>query len=88
MSGPGAVRRGPGVIGNFTPDLPASSSPRWIDGHLASHQDVLAVDPVLRRVIAGRVFNPADVDDLVHDGLERLLKSRHRLASEAFLPMR
>jgi DNA-directed RNA polymerase specialized sigma24 family protein len=54
--------------------------------HVASEQDVVAVEPVLRRIIAARVSNPTDVDDLVHDGLERLLKSRHRLASEAVLP--
>jgi RNA polymerase sigma factor (sigma-70 family) len=52
----------------------------------ASDQDVLAVEPVMRRVIAARIADPVDVDDLVHDGLERLLRARHRLAPDAMLP--
>jgi hypothetical protein len=48
--------------------------------------DVLATEPVIRRVIASRVANPEDVDDLVQDCLERLLGARGRLAPETVLP--
>jgi RNA polymerase sigma factor (sigma-70 family) len=49
--------------------------------------DVLAVEPVIRRVVASRIDNPNDVDDLVHDCMERLLKARLRLAPESVLPV-
>jgi serine/threonine-protein kinase RsbT len=48
--------------------------------------DVAAAEPVIRRVIAARAANPADIDDLVQDCLERLLTARGRLAPEAVLP--
>lgn len=52
----------------------------------ASAHEVITVEPVIRRVIAARAMNPADVDDLVQDCLERLLMARQRLAPEAVLP--
>jgi RNA polymerase sigma factor (sigma-70 family) len=52
----------------------------------ASAREVLAVEPVIRRVVAARAANAADVDDLVQDCLERLLAARVRLAPEAILP--
>jgi RNA polymerase sigma factor (sigma-70 family) len=55
-------------------------------GDISTIQDVLATEPVIRRVVAARVANPADVDDLVHDCLERLLAARHRLAPGTVLP--
>jgi serine/threonine-protein kinase RsbT len=51
----------------------------------SSAREVLVVEPVIRRVVAARA-NPADVDDLVQDCLERLLVARKRLAPEAILP--
>jgi RNA polymerase sigma factor (sigma-70 family) len=51
----------------------------------SSTREVLVVEPVIRRVVAARA-NPADVDDLVQDCLERLLAARKRLAPEAILP--
>jgi RNA polymerase sigma factor (sigma-70 family) len=48
--------------------------------------DVAAAEPVIRRVIAARAANQADIDDLVRDCLERLLTARGRLAPEAVLP--
>jgi RNA polymerase sigma factor (sigma-70 family) len=56
------------------------------DQETASAHEVIAVEPVVRRVIAARAVNPADVDDLVQDCLERLLMARERLAPEAVLP--
>ena len=56
------------------------------DQETASAHEVTAVEPVVRRVIAARAANPADVDDLVQDCLERLLMARGRLAPEAVLP--
>jgi RNA polymerase sigma factor (sigma-70 family) len=52
----------------------------------SSVHEVLAVEPVIRRVVAARAANPGDVDDLVQDCLERLLAARARLAPEAVLP--
>jgi RNA polymerase sigma factor (sigma-70 family) len=52
----------------------------------ATAHEVIAVEPVIRRVVAARAVNPADVDDLVQDCLERLLAARVRLAPEAVLP--
>jgi DNA-directed RNA polymerase specialized sigma24 family protein len=52
----------------------------------SSARDVLAVEPVIRRVVAARAANPADIDDLVQDCLERLLIARERLAPDAILP--
>ncbi len=52
----------------------------------ASAHEVITVEPVIRRVVAARAVNPADVDDLVQDCLERLLVARGRLAPEAVLP--
>jgi RNA polymerase sigma factor (sigma-70 family) len=52
----------------------------------SSVQEVLAVEPVIRRVIAARAANATDVDDLVQDCLERLLSAHRRLAPEAVLP--
>jgi DNA-directed RNA polymerase specialized sigma24 family protein len=46
----------------------------------------VAVEPVIRRVVAARVTNPSDIDDLVQDCLERLLGARGRLAPETVLP--
>jgi RNA polymerase sigma factor (sigma-70 family) len=52
----------------------------------SSADDVLAAEPVIRRVVAARVANPSDVDDLVQDCLERLLGACGRLAPETVLP--
>ncbi len=52
----------------------------------SSVHDVLATEPVIRRVVSARATNPSDVDDLVQDCLERLLSARGRLAPEALLP--
>ncbi len=52
----------------------------------ASAREVIAVEPVIRRVVAARAANPSDVDDMVQDCLERLLVARARLAPEAVLP--
>jgi RNA polymerase sigma factor (sigma-70 family) len=53
---------------------------------VSSVHEVLAAEPVIRRVVSARVANPADVDDLVQDCLERLLSARDRLAHETVLP--
>lgn len=52
----------------------------------ASSDHVAAAEPVIRRVVAARAANPADIDDLVQDCLERLLAARGRLDPEAVLP--
>ncbi len=49
--------------------------------------DIGTMEPIIRRVIlAAHVRNPADVDDLVHDALERLLRAQPRLSPEALVP--
>ena len=52
----------------------------------ATAEQVWAVEPVLRRVIAARVGDRAAVDDLVQDALEHLLRARGRLAQEMMVP--
>jgi RNA polymerase sigma factor (sigma-70 family) len=52
----------------------------------SSPEDVVAIEPVIRRVVAARVTNPSDIDDLVQDCLERLLGAHGRLAPETVLP--
>ena len=52
----------------------------------SSAEDVVAIEPVIRRVVAARVPNPSDIDDLVQDCLERLLGAHDRLAPETVLP--
>jgi RNA polymerase sigma factor (sigma-70 family) len=52
----------------------------------SSAEDVVAIEPVIRRVVAARVANPSDIDDLVQDCLERLLGAHGRLAPETVLP--
>jgi DNA-directed RNA polymerase specialized sigma24 family protein len=51
----------------------------------ASAHEVIAVEPVIRRVVAARAA-PADVDDLVQDCLERLLSAHKRLDAGTVLP--
>lgn len=51
----------------------------------ASTHEVLAAEPVIRRVVAARAA-PADVDDLVQDCLERLLSAHKRLDAGTVLP--
>lgn len=52
----------------------------------ASVHEVMAAEPVIRRVVAARAANPADIDDLVQDCLERLLAAHGRLTPDAVLP--
>jgi RNA polymerase sigma factor (sigma-70 family) len=52
----------------------------------ASVHEVMAAEPVIRRVVAARAANPADIDDLVQDCLERLLGAHGRLTPDAVLP--
>jgi RNA polymerase sigma factor (sigma-70 family) len=48
--------------------------------------EVWDAEPVLRRVVAARVRDPAAVDDLVQDALEHLLLARGRLDPEMMVP--
>jgi RNA polymerase sigma factor (sigma-70 family) len=50
------------------------------------HGDVLAVLPLVRRVVAARVHDPQAVDDLVQETLARLLEARPRLDGQALAP--
>lgn len=56
------------------------------DQTTASADEVIAVEPVIRRVVAARAVNPSDIDDLVQDCLERVLAASERLTPEAVLP--
>jgi hypothetical protein len=51
----------------------------------ASAHEVIAAEPVIRRVVAARAA-PGDVDDLVQDCLERLLSAHKRLDAGTVLP--
>jgi RNA polymerase sigma factor (sigma-70 family) len=52
----------------------------------AGHEDILELEPLLRRVVAGRVRDPDTVDDLVQEALARVIAVRGRLDDEAVAP--
>jgi RNA polymerase sigma factor (sigma-70 family) len=52
----------------------------------ADHDDILALEPLLRRVVAARVSDPETVDDLVQEALTRVIAVRGRLDDEAVAP--
>ena len=49
------------------------------------HRGVLEVEPVVRRVICARVFEPALAEDLVQDTMARLLQAGPRLSEGALV---
>jgi Sigma-70 region 2 len=51
-------------------------------------QDLLALTPLIRRVVAARVRDPQVVDDLVQETFARLLQARPRLDDGALAPSR
>jgi RNA polymerase sigma factor (sigma-70 family) len=52
----------------------------------ARHQDILELEPLLRRVVGARVRDPDTVDDLVQEALARVIAVRGRLDDEALAP--
>jgi RNA polymerase sigma factor (sigma-70 family) len=52
----------------------------------ARHQDILELEPLLRRVVGARVRDPDTVDDLVQEALARVIAVRGRLDDEAVAP--
>jgi RNA polymerase sigma factor (sigma-70 family) len=52
----------------------------------ARHQDILELEPLLRRVVGARVRDPDTVDDLVQEALARVIAVRERLDDEAVTP--
>jgi RNA polymerase sigma factor (sigma-70 family) len=52
----------------------------------AGHEDILELEPLLRRVVGARVRNPDTVDDLVQEALARVIAVRGRLDDEAVAP--
>jgi RNA polymerase sigma factor (sigma-70 family) len=52
----------------------------------AQQQDLLALTPLIRRVVAARVRDPEAVDDLVQETFARLLQARPRLDDGALAP--
>jgi RNA polymerase sigma factor (sigma-70 family) len=55
------------------------------DGEVSALR-IWEIEPVLRRVVAARVRDPAAVEDLVQDALEHLLVARGRLMEEMIVP--
>jgi len=49
----------------------------------AGHEDILELEPLLRRVVAARVRDPDTVDDLVQEALAKVIAVRARLDDEA-----
>src|SRR5829696_3692297 len=49
-------------------------------------RDILALTPLIRRVVAARVRDPQVVDDLVQETFARLLQARPRLDDNALAP--
>jgi DNA-directed RNA polymerase specialized sigma24 family protein len=52
----------------------------------ARHEDILELEPMLRRVVGTRVRDPDTVDDLVQEALTRVIAVRDRLDDEAVAP--
>lgn len=52
----------------------------------ARHEDILELEPLLRRVVGARVRDPDTVDDLVQEALARVIAVRGRLDEEAVAP--
>ena len=52
----------------------------------ARHEDILELEPTLRRVVGARVRDPDTVDDLVQEALARVIAVRGRLDDEALAP--
>ena len=52
----------------------------------ARHQDILELEPLLRRVVGARVRDPDTADDLVQETLARVIAARERLDDEAVTP--
>src|SRR5215211_9160804 len=52
----------------------------------ARDQDILELEPLLRRVVGARVGDPDTVDDLVQEALARVIAVRGRLDDEAVTP--
>jgi RNA polymerase sigma factor (sigma-70 family) len=52
----------------------------------AQQEDILELEPLLRRVVAARVRDPDMVDDLVQEALARVIAVRGRLDDEAVTP--
>ena len=52
----------------------------------ARQQDILELEPLLRRVVGARVRDPDTVDDLVQEALARVIAVRGRLDDEAVTP--
>ena len=52
----------------------------------ARHEDILELEPLLRRVVRARGAGPDTVDDLVHEALARVIAVRGRLDDEAVAP--
>jgi RNA polymerase sigma factor (sigma-70 family) len=52
----------------------------------AGHEDILELEPLLRRVVGARVRDPDTVDDLVQEALARVIAVRARLDDEAVAP--
>jgi RNA polymerase sigma factor (sigma-70 family) len=52
----------------------------------SQQQDLLALTPLIRRVVTARVRDPQVVDDLVQETFARLLQARPRLDDDALAP--
>jgi RNA polymerase sigma factor (sigma-70 family) len=52
----------------------------------AREEDILELEPLLRRVVGARVRDPDTVDDLVQEALTRVIAVRGRLDDEAVTP--
>jgi serine/threonine-protein kinase RsbT len=52
----------------------------------ARHEDILELEPLLRRVVGARVRDRDTVDDLVQEALARVIAVRERLDDEAVVP--
>ena len=50
------------------------------------HEPIADLVPVIRRVVAARIRNPAQIDDLVQETLARVMAARHRVERDTLAP--
>ena len=50
------------------------------------HEPIADLVPVIRRVVAARIHNPAQIDDLVQETLSRVMAARSRVERDTLAP--
>src|SRR6186713_2198536 len=67
---------------------------RWEEGGVGEaqvpppngHEPIADLVPVIRRVVAARIRNPAQIDDIVQETLSRVMAARSRVERDTLAP--